>query len=61
MTKDEIFDRVAEKYQSEGYRVTKAAGKGVVPAEIDHLRSQIDLIAQKDGEYVVVEVKRRDQ
>ena len=26
-----------------------AAGTGVVPAEIDHLRGHIDLIAQKDG------------
>ena len=56
-----FWEQVAEKYQSEGYHVTKAAGKGVVPAAIDHLRAQIDLIAEKDGEYVVVEVKKRDQ
>src|ERR1700728_3679907 len=61
MTKDETLKRVAEQYQSEGYRVTTAAGKGVVPAEIDHLREHIDLIAQKEGGYVVVEDKRRDQ
>ena len=61
MTKDEILEQVAEKYRSEGYHVTMAAGTGVVPAEIDHLRGHIDLIAQKDGEYVAVEVKRRDQ
>jgi hypothetical protein len=61
MTKDEIVEQAADKYESEGYHVTKAAGKGAVPIEIDHLRERIDLIAEKDGEYVVVEVKRRDQ
>jgi hypothetical protein len=61
MTKDETLERVIEKYESEGYRVTRAAGTGAVPAEIAHLRSQIDLIAQREGEYVVIEVKRRDQ
>jgi REase_AHJR-like len=61
MTKDEILQRVVEKYKSEGYRVTIAAGTGVLPAEIHHLRDHIDLIAQKEGDFVVIEVKRRDQ
>jgi len=61
MTKEETLKRVAAEYQSEGYRVTIAPGNGVIPEEIGHLRDNIDLIAQKDGEYVVVEVKRRDQ
>jgi hypothetical protein len=61
MTKDEILKRVVEKYKSEGYRVTIAAGTGVLPAEIHHLRDHIDLIAQKEGDFVVIEVKRRDQ
>jgi hypothetical protein len=60
MTKDETLKRVVEKYQSEGYRVTIAAGTGVLPPEIYHLRGHIDLIAEKDGDFVVVEVKRRD-
>lgn len=61
MTKDEIVEQAAAKYESEGYRVTRAAGTGVVPAEIAQLRKHIDLIAEKEGEYVVVEVKRRDR
>jgi hypothetical protein len=61
MTKHEMLEQVAEKYRSEGYHVTMAAGKGVVPQEIDHLRDQLDLIAQKDQEFVAIEVKRRDQ
>lgn len=35
--------KVAEKYRSEGYAVSEAAGTGVVPKEIDHLRGRIDL------------------
>jgi hypothetical protein len=61
MTKHEMLEKVAEKYRSEGYRVTMAAGTGVVPQPIDHLRDQLDLIAQKGQEYVAIEVKRRDQ
>ena len=61
MTKHEMLEQVAEKYRSEGYRVTMAAGTGVVRQPIDHLRDQLDLIAQKDQEYVAIEVKRRDQ
>jgi hypothetical protein len=61
MTKREMLEQVAEKYRSEGYRVTMAAGNGVLPQPIDHLRDQFDLIAQKDQAYVAVEVKRRDQ
>ena len=61
MTKHEMLEKVAEKYRSEGYRVMMAAGPGVVPQPIDHLRDQFDLIAQKGQEYVAIEVKRRDQ
>ena len=61
MTKHEMLQKVAEKYRSEGYRVTMAAGTGVVPQPIDHLRDQFDLMAQKGQEYVAIEVKRRDQ
>ena len=61
MTKDEILEQVANRYRAEGYRVTVAAGRGVLPIEIYDLRDHVDLIAQKDGEYVAIEVKRRDQ
>jgi hypothetical protein len=61
MTKDDIVQQVTAKYQAEGYRVTKAAATGVLPLEMDHLREHVGLIAQKDHEYVVVEIKRRDQ
>jgi hypothetical protein len=33
----------------------------LIPSEIEHLRGRIDLIAQKDGEHVLVDVKRRDE
>jgi hypothetical protein len=33
----------------------------LVPKEIDYPRDRIDLIAEKDGKCVVVEVKRRDE
>ncbi|MGO9463492.1 MAG: hypothetical protein ACLQVF_04930 [Isosphaeraceae bacterium] len=61
MTRHEMMYKVADKYRSEGYSVMVAAGTGVVPKELDHLRDRIDLIAEKDGERVVVEVKRRDE
>jgi hypothetical protein len=61
MTKHEMIEQVAAKYRSEGYDVTMAAGTGVLPAPIDHLRQDVDLIAQKGEEFVAVEVKRRDQ
>ena len=50
-------EKVAEKYRSKGYPVTMAAGPGVVPRPIDHLRDQLDLIAQKGQEYVAIEVR----
>jgi len=53
--------KIGDKYRSEGYSVREAGGTGLLPKEIDHLRDRIDLIAEKDGEHVVVEVKRRDQ
>jgi len=61
MIRHEVMLKVADKYRSEGYSVREAAGTGLVPKEIDHLRDRIDLIAEKDGEHVVVEVKRRDE
>ncbi len=61
MTRHEVMFKVADKYRSEGYSVKEAAGAGLVPKELDHLRDRIDLIAEKDGEHVVVEVKRRDE
>lgn len=61
MKKDEVVENVAERYRSEGYQVTMAASKSVLPVEIDDLRDSIDLIAQKGDEWVAVEVKRRDQ
>jgi len=61
MTKHEMLEQVADKYRSEGYRVTMAAGNGVVPQPIAHLRDHFDLFAQKDQEHVAIEVKRRDQ
>jgi uncharacterized protein YutE (UPF0331/DUF86 family) len=56
-----FLQQVADRYRSEGYRVSMAAGLGALPAEIDSQREHIDLIAQKDGTYVAVTVKRRDQ
>jgi hypothetical protein len=61
MTKDEVLQQVADRYRSQGYRVTVAAGTGVLPAAIDHLRQDVDLIAQKEGGFVAIEVKRRDR
>lgn len=61
MTKHEMIEQVAEKYRSEGYDFTMAAGTGVLPEPIHHLRQHVDLIARKGKEVVAVEVKRRDQ
>ena len=61
MTRQETMLKIADKYRSEGYSVIEAAGTGVLPQEIDHLRDRVDLIAEKDGLYLVVEVKRRDE
>jgi hypothetical protein len=62
MTKyEEVLQQVEDRYRSEGYRVMRAAGQGVLPAPIAHLHDDIDLIAQKDGTFTVIEVKRRDQ
>jgi hypothetical protein len=61
MTKDEVLQQVADRYRSQGYRVTVAAGTGFLPAALDHLRTDVDLVAQKEGEFVAVEVKRRDR
>jgi REase_AHJR-like len=61
MTRHQVLDRVAERYRSEGYEVTKAAATGALPIEIDHARNDVDLIAHKGDEWVVVQVKRRDQ
>jgi REase_AHJR-like len=61
MTKHEMLEQVAEKYRSEGYRVTMAAEEGGFPQPFDHLRDDFDLFAQKGDEYVAIEVKRRDQ
>jgi uncharacterized protein YutE (UPF0331/DUF86 family) len=60
MTRDEVLNQAADKYRSEGYSVTITAG-GAVPPELSHLRDHVDLIAQRNGESVAVEVKRRDQ
>jgi hypothetical protein len=60
MTKDEMLEQVADRYRSEGYRVTITAG-GAVPPELSHLRDHVDLVARKDGESVAVMVKRRDR
>src|SRR5438128_6423318 len=60
MNKNEILEQVANQYRSEGYHVTVTAG-GAVPPELSHLRDHVDLIAQRNGESVAVEVKRRDQ
>ncbi len=59
--KVQVLDRVAERYRSEGYEVIRAAGKGILPIQIDHLRESVDLIAHRGDEWVVVEVKRRDE
>jgi hypothetical protein len=61
MTRHEVLDRVAERYRSEGYDVTMAAATGALPVEIDHVRNDVDLIAHRGDEWVVVQVKRRDQ
>jgi uncharacterized protein YutE (UPF0331/DUF86 family) len=60
MTRNEMLEQVADQYRSEGYRVTIAEGE-VVPRELSHLSGHVDLIAQKNGESVAVQVKRRDQ
>jgi Holliday junction resolvase-like predicted endonuclease len=61
MTKDEMLEQVANKYESEGYHVTRDPGGGFLPFPISDLRQHIDLIFEKDGKYTFVEVKRRDQ
>ena len=61
MTRHETTLKVADKYRSEGYSVREAGATGVVPPEISHLRDRIDLIAEKDGQHVLVEIKRRDE
>jgi hypothetical protein len=61
MTKYDVLQQVEDRYKSEGYRVTRAAGKGVLPAPIAHLRDDVDLIAQKDDKFIAIEIKRRDQ
>lgn len=61
MTRYDVLQQVEERYKSEGYRVTRAAGKGVLPAPIAHLRDDVDLIAQKGDKFIAIEVKRRDQ
>ncbi len=60
MNKNEILEKVAEQYRSEGYHVTIAAG-GAIPPELSHLSDHVDLIARRNGDSVAVEVKRRDQ
>jgi len=55
------MSKIADKYRTEGYSVREAAGTGLVPKEIEHLRNRIDLVAERDEEHVVVEVKRRDE
>jgi len=59
--KAQVLDRVTERYRSEGYEIIRAAGKGHLPIEIDHLRDSVDLIAHRGDEWVVIEVKRRDE
>ena len=61
LEKKQVLDRVAERYRSEGYEVILAASTGALPVEIDHLRESVDLIAHRSDEWVVIEVKRRDE
>ena len=61
MNKYRVLQQVEDRYKSEGYRVTRAAGKGVLPAQIAHLHDDVDLIAQKDDKFIAIEVKRRDE
>ena len=60
LTKSQILDRVAERYRSEGYEVTLAAPLACFQRRLI-TRKDVALLAHKSGEWVAIDVKRRDE